>query len=227
MRRNFLIHRQKRGFTIVELLVVVVVIAILASIAIVSYSSVRKQAVASQAGAAASQYRRILMAYVNDNGQYPVDPSNPSNPSTNYYQACLGTGYIVRDGSGKQACRWVNSPRYVQPDFNTALASLSRYQPDMSSFGPVTLSDGTMLQGMSLSFARKTMSNAFIIDGTVREYVIEYIVPFDNGCTETLQRETATGPYYRLITNGNARESSYNTSDGFSICYLVLPDTPS
>lgn len=223
MRHIFRSHRQKKGFTIVELLVVVVVIAILASIAIVSYSSIRKQAVASQAGAAASQYRRILTAYVNDNGQYPVDLSNPS---TNYYQACLGTGYIVRDASGRQACRWVNSPRYVQPDFNTTLASLSRYQPDMSSFGPITLSDGTVLQGMSLSFARKTMSNAFIVDGTVREYLIEYIMPFDNGCTETLQRETANGPYYRLITNGNARESSHNTSDGFSICYLQLPDTP-
>jgi prepilin-type N-terminal cleavage/methylation domain-containing protein len=221
MRRTWQHVKQQKGFTIVELLIVVVVIAVLAGIAIVSYSSVRQQAVASQAGAAASQYRRILMTYLNDNSQYPVVPT------ANYYYACLGTGYIVRDSSGREACRWVNSPRYVQPDFNTALASLSRYQMNMSGYAPSTLSDGTVIQGMSFVFVRKNMSNAFVVDGTVREYLIEYVVPFDNGCTETLQREVSTGPYYRLITNSNTKESGYNYSDGFSICYLLLPDGPS
>ncbi|MBC7565237.1 prepilin-type N-terminal cleavage/methylation domain-containing protein [Candidatus Saccharibacteria bacterium] len=63
-------HLKKKGFTIVELLIVIVVIGILASIAVVSYNGVQKQAidkgVASDIDGVSGEVTRYQ---VNNNGQ--------------------------------------------------------------------------------------------------------------------------------------------------------------
>ena len=53
----------QRGFTIVELLIVVVVIAILAAITIVSYNGIQNRAKASAAQTAAEQAGKKLATY--------------------------------------------------------------------------------------------------------------------------------------------------------------------
>ena len=64
---------QRQGFTIVELLIVVVVIAILAAITIVAYNGITNQAKNSAAQAAATQATKKIMAYAALNSdQYPV-----------------------------------------------------------------------------------------------------------------------------------------------------------
>lgn len=60
------------GFTIVELLIVIVVIAVLAAITIVAYNSVQQRARASVASSAASQGGRKLELYKVENGGYPL-----------------------------------------------------------------------------------------------------------------------------------------------------------
>jgi prepilin-type N-terminal cleavage/methylation domain-containing protein len=65
---------QKQGFTIVELLIVVVVIAILAAITIVSYTAIQGRAKAAAAQSSASQAARKVAAYaVTASDSYPVD----------------------------------------------------------------------------------------------------------------------------------------------------------
>jgi len=62
-----------RAFTIVELLIVVVVIAILAAITIVAYNGIRDRAVSSQVQSALSQANKKVLAYAALNGdQYPA-----------------------------------------------------------------------------------------------------------------------------------------------------------
>jgi len=62
----------KRGFTIVELLIVIVVIAILAAFTIVAYNGIQQRARASEASAALSQAKKKLELYKVDNSAYPT-----------------------------------------------------------------------------------------------------------------------------------------------------------
>jgi prepilin-type N-terminal cleavage/methylation domain-containing protein len=63
-------HSVSKGFTIVELLLVIVVIGILAAITIVSYTGVSKKAtIASQQSDLTSASRQLEM-YKTDNGYY-------------------------------------------------------------------------------------------------------------------------------------------------------------
>ena len=69
--------RQQAGFTIVELLIVIVVIAILAAITVVAYNGIQERAKNSAAQAAVSQGVKKLEAYkVQNNDSYPTNPSD-------------------------------------------------------------------------------------------------------------------------------------------------------
>lgn len=61
-----------RGFTLVELLIVIVVIAILAAITIISYRGITQRAYAAEVGQAASDWVKILTMYKSENGTYPA-----------------------------------------------------------------------------------------------------------------------------------------------------------
>lgn len=60
-----------RGFTIVELLIVIVVIGILAAITIVSFNGIQARAQTTHALQSASQTAKLLSAYLTTNGSYP------------------------------------------------------------------------------------------------------------------------------------------------------------
>ena len=73
--------RQKHGFTIVELLIVIVVIAILAAITIVAYNGIQTRANNTQTIDAVKQYIKAYGLYVVDEGELPAATG------------CLGEGY--------------------------------------------------------------------------------------------------------------------------------------
>lgn len=66
-----------RGFTIVELLIVIVVIAILASIAIVAYNGVQDRAQNTRRQSDIRSVQRLVEAYQVENGAYPQTTNNP------------------------------------------------------------------------------------------------------------------------------------------------------
>lgn len=68
-----MLNRQKtaRGFTIVELLIVIVVIAILAAISIVAYNGVQARGKTSAAASAAASLDKKMEIYNAVNSQYP------------------------------------------------------------------------------------------------------------------------------------------------------------
>lgn len=66
------LSRRKSGFTIVELLIVIVVIAILATISIVAYNGIQNRAKTSAGQELASQIVKKLEAYNAVNGEYPI-----------------------------------------------------------------------------------------------------------------------------------------------------------
>lgn len=65
-------HKQQHGFTIVELLIVIVVIGILAAITIVAYNGIQNRATNQQTIASVRAYYSALTAYTIDNGAYPA-----------------------------------------------------------------------------------------------------------------------------------------------------------
>lgn len=60
-----------RGFTIVELLIVIVIIAILAAITIVAFSGIQNRAKASASQSASSTLAKKIETYYAENSQYP------------------------------------------------------------------------------------------------------------------------------------------------------------
>lgn len=96
---------KQNGFTIVELLIVVVVIAILAAITIVSYNGITNRAKDSSAKTAASQAaKKVAVAGVQAGESYPADKAafltatglNESSGTTYQYSTLSnGSGYCV------------------------------------------------------------------------------------------------------------------------------------
>ena len=99
------------GFTIVELLIVIVVIGILAAIVVVAYNGVQKSAQTGSITSELKQWEKLFMAYKSINGSYPspaaapLTDGGPGGSVLNYY--CLGTGFPPV--SGTNYCFHVNS----------------------------------------------------------------------------------------------------------------------
>lgn len=83
----FTSQKTRSGFTIVELLIVIVVIAILAAISIVAYSGIQQRARDSQRTNDIATLQKALEMYHADNGGYPT---------------CLGATY--QPGGTRSAC---------------------------------------------------------------------------------------------------------------------------
>lgn len=88
-------RRYSAGFTLIELMVTVAVVAILASIAYPSYTDYLRRGQVQEAPRVLSDYRARLEQYYQDNRTYgtgtPCPLTNP--PSGTYFQyVCTGTG---------------------------------------------------------------------------------------------------------------------------------------
>jgi prepilin-type N-terminal cleavage/methylation domain-containing protein len=87
---------RQSGFTIVELLIVVVVIAILAAITIVSYNGITQQANASAAKSTAATFQKKAELYYSDKGHYPYS-GTVLNDSDEPFHITTGFTYTAAD----------------------------------------------------------------------------------------------------------------------------------
>ncbi len=74
-------YKTKSGFTIVELLIVIVIIAILAAITIVAYNGITARANDTRRMHDLSEIRQTLSLYYQDKGFFPVSAPNPGSSS--------------------------------------------------------------------------------------------------------------------------------------------------
>lgn len=83
---------KQSGFTIVELLIVIVVIGILAAITIVAYNGIQRRAYNSTQATSVSAYLKLLSLYRTDKGNYPSAVT------------CLGLNNVDTNGNGVKDC---------------------------------------------------------------------------------------------------------------------------
>lgn len=94
-----------KGFTIVELLIVVVIIAILAAVTIVAYNGIQTRAENAKTSSAVSTYVKAITMYATQNGTYPITASWPclgtvaSCGRVSGATSCLGAGAAVTDAT--------------------------------------------------------------------------------------------------------------------------------
>ena len=73
--------RAQAGFTIVELLIVIVIIGILAAITIVAYNGIQERANFSKSQSDLSALNKAIQLYYADNGSYPSSTSGCTSAS--------------------------------------------------------------------------------------------------------------------------------------------------
>jgi prepilin-type N-terminal cleavage/methylation domain-containing protein len=123
--------KTNNGFTIVELLIVIVVIGILAAISLVAFNGVQNKAKNTQTAQALNSWVRGMKLYKTDVGRWP-------NSFT-----CLGQDYPYgQDGTGTSGpqCRQDHASAGVNASFHTSM------RPYLSPFpmpGLVTWTNGT------------------------------------------------------------------------------------
>jgi prepilin-type N-terminal cleavage/methylation domain-containing protein len=103
-QRKILKRKTSSGFTIVELLIVIIVIGILAAIIIVAYNGVTKSAQTAAITSEIKQWHKLFEAYKATNGSYPAPSATPATGggpgSTVLGGYCLGTGFPQTGGVG-------------------------------------------------------------------------------------------------------------------------------
>jgi len=93
--------KSRSGFTIVELLIVIVVIAILAAISVVAYNGIQTRAENDKTLAAVNSYAKMISSYM-------IDNSNPPGPNAN---RCIGVSPCgLMSGTGDTCDRGQGRP---------------------------------------------------------------------------------------------------------------------
>ncbi|MES2876594.1 MAG: prepilin-type N-terminal cleavage/methylation domain-containing protein [Patescibacteria group bacterium] len=124
-------HQYRAGFTIVELLIVIVVIGVLAAIIIVAYSGVQERAYVTRINTAGRQYAKAISLYAAGQGAYPA-----------YGNRCLGSvsDYPTENGFDSGECvRSLSNPGGPPPYRSDGIASVSlddalkQYMPSLSA----------------------------------------------------------------------------------------------
>jgi prepilin-type N-terminal cleavage/methylation domain-containing protein len=143
------IKNKSQGFTIVELLIVVVVIAILAAITIVSYNGITNRANASAAKSTAASIQKKIELYQADQGRYPISVAEMSG-STDTDKAWYITngsltpsGGAVSSSNGKTRVQVVSCGNATPAAGNVTGAKITWYDYEKSSSQATDIIVGT------------------------------------------------------------------------------------
>lgn len=192
-KRNHYAH----GFTIVELLIVVVVIGIIGAIVVVAYRGIQQNAENTRTIATVSAYYKAMLAYATTYGSYPSNGAG---------QPCLGEGY---------SCTGMGTP---VADFNNELRNfLGRSLPQPSS------REYTYMSFQRSGAAYYNTRPDVHLNGTPHPYFINYILGGVTSCggVSNLASIAALGwPFYSSTPPSDGRTETDGTN---TYCSIALP----
>ena len=167
------------GFTIVELLIVIVVIAILAAITIVAFNGIQKRGSDSQRKSDIAAITKALELYYIDNGRYP---------------AGSGSGTINGSWSTTADASWQN--------LATALAPYATKLPT----DPISTPAAAVTSGAGYNYAYYANTSTFCDAGVGKMYILVYRLEsapredtFKGNCTGSQQLWYGSSSNYRVV----------------------------
>lgn len=161
------------GFTIVEMLIVIVVIGILAAITVVAFNGIQQRAQYSKLSAGLNAYEKASQMYKVDNGGFPH--------TTGYLSGCLGklSDYPATADFAQGQCGLTGGALgSVTNDINTPLGPYLKPIPDLGGLPVITYGDGSKYRGV-------------YYEGNESYFYYEYGMPNNSKC-----------PYGRDIWSG-------------------------
>jgi len=123
----------RRGFTIVELLIVIVVIAILAAISIVAYNGIQTRANNTAIINSVSQTIKVINAYVAQEGMYPAFNTYACVTTTPSCVEPGGTSHGSNSTFDTNIIKIANPPRSI-PNSGTAGIGIVYHHSDSRQF---------------------------------------------------------------------------------------------
>lgn len=140
------VSSRRGGFTIVELLIVVVVIAILATITIVAYNGVSERARVSAVTQSLSQARTSLETYKINNGLYPLtgnlSAAGIANDQVSYqYYSPDGSSFCLT-GAINSTTYYTNATGYTAPVSGSCLIKNYYVDPQPANTSTVSFWSG-------------------------------------------------------------------------------------
>lgn len=200
--------KSRAGFTIVELLIVIVIIAILATLVIATYNGTQQRAENSKTVAAVQAYKKALIAYAVENNNYPSVS----------WAACLGENYPDATGAGANKCAGAQYPVNESTSFNNAIRKYF-------SNGKIPLPSLKKQMRGSYGFvgAFFVSDNTLSLNGQSQPWWIVYMYSGN-------QAKCPIGPVYRSQSPNWTQYllpavdyTNANGTDGVE-CYTPLPD---
>lgn len=185
-----------RGFTIVELLIVIVVIGILAAITIVAFNGVQARADNTATENLVSQYKKALATYVVEHGQYPTGTSG----------ACMGTQEFYADNGNCFNVTGTISTTF-ETEIRKVLTNPPNPKPDCHE----------MYSGCrrNLTFYHNA---SWQIDGEAHPFYLIYFLRDNGDCTLPGNLQGSYGNFSSTFTRGYMERHS-----GTTMCIMKLP----
>lgn len=198
-------HKSASGFTIVELLIVIVVIAILAAITIVSYNGIQTRARNNSKIQAASAILRVINSYVTAKGQYP-----PNIPF------CLPVGTADYNSDGVPDCGNVTNPTPQASEVAATNAALAAEKISVSyPADPITVGT-TKYVGIQITYS----SGLYGVNGVLQPYFLYFFLEGsdqDCGNSASVYVDTTQTDLYKLMPRKNYGYTSAYTNCAYSI----------